>query len=559
MFRIPYVGSYIDAIFFDYTFGTCKYFLYLAIIVTCTIGMIRYDLFKIIISKRVLIAFTLVLSSLVMIVSGVHHEIIQVLGNDNFWKILLNYHTHFSSYFMSASYGDFFNLYITGGIFAEFSLGILELFTPIVFILIAIPLMLFGISIFINRKIFSFDWIKKMFPRLFQNEITSEYKMKITQIKESKIVEPDTVLIKSDIAINNATLPSIDYLLDTSENNNQENLQFVEEQAFLINKILRDNNIKTMKQKFNVMPIFSQIIYTLKDEDEVDDLLKYQFELYKKLNIGKFIISTRKNTVTFEILNPTPSKISIKNILKKIGSKKLLPVGIDINDKSVFFDIENNHSLAIYGTTGSGVSMLVLILIFSYIYLNRPDDAQVILLSPDKNGKIIFDNFSSLPHFKKAPALSIDECHVIIDEYMNDSSKRKSLIFFDSFEKFFANNFKRRQLFIAFLKKVNESKNTTLILSSKIVDNNSAGDDVYSLINEKYVLRLNSENESTSILKTDQAYNLYGTGDGFIVKKGEDKVRMQICYVGVNEVRYITKVISFFYDEIAIKEDEKNK
>jgi hypothetical protein len=84
LFRIPYVGSYIDAIFFDYTFGTCKYFLYLAIIVTCTIGMIRYDLFKIIISKRVLIAFTLVLSSLVMIVSGVHHEIIQVLGNDNF-------------------------------------------------------------------------------------------------------------------------------------------------------------------------------------------------------------------------------------------------------------------------------------------------------------------------------------------------------------------------------------------------------------------------------------------------------------------------------------------
>jgi hypothetical protein len=78
---------------------------------------------------------------------------------------------------------------------------------------------------------------------------------------------------------------------------------------------------------------------------------------------------------------------------------------------------------------------------------------------------------------------------------------------------------------------------------------------IYEHIDTKCILRLETEQESLWVFDTYRGVQLFGNGDGFFVDdKAKTKTRFQTCYLNVNELVEIIKIVKTFYE---VKEEQR--
>jgi len=203
---------------------------------------------------------------------------------------------------------------------------------PVVYLIAILPIFLLAISIYSNKDITFTSIFRKLFPHAFRKSSDGEN----IKVKEKKIKKVDKNMIENDVLHNGITYPSIDYLIDTSVDNQVENNEYVEEKLSIIDKILKGNNIYEFNISKNIMPIYSQVIINLKNDNNIDDVLKLQSKFKEELKIEHFLLLAKNNTITFEFTNKKPSAISFKDVLKKSGHLSRIPVGIDIKKNNVY-------------------------------------------------------------------------------------------------------------------------------------------------------------------------------------------------------------------------------
>ena len=87
------------------------------------------------------------------------------------------------------------------------------------------------------------------------------------------------------------------------------------------------------------------------------------------------------------------------------------------------------------------------------------------------------------------------------------------------------------------------------ILLAINVNNESIEPKIYENTNARFILRLENEHESLKVFDSYRGVQLYGNGDGYYFDNmNGKKTRFQTCYLNVNELAEIVKVIKTFYN-----------
>ena len=94
-----------------------------------------------------------------------------------------------------------------------------------------------------------------------------------------------------------------------------------------------------------------------------------------------------KNVIGIEIPNSDKNPVYLSELFKNekfVSNEKnlILALGKDISGHAVFANLENMPHLLIAGTTGSGKSVGINVMITSILYKHSPDDCKFILIDP---------------------------------------------------------------------------------------------------------------------------------------------------------------------------------
>lgn len=111
--------------------------------------------------------------------------------------------------------------------------------------------------------------------------------------------------------------------------------------------------------------------------------------------------------VGIEIPNETSASVSLRSILEsKEWAKKNTPlafaVGLNITGEPIVLDLASLPHLLIAGTTGSGKSVMMNVMVMSMLFRNTPDDLKFVLVDPKGNE---MSSYIDMPHLA-APVIS---------------------------------------------------------------------------------------------------------------------------------------------------------
>jgi hypothetical protein len=310
--------------------------------------------------------------------------------------------------------------------------------------------------------------------------------------------------------------------------------------------LLKQHNIEYIKKVITIMPIFSQIQFQFKNEAECEAILKLNDKFLLSFHNEKLLILSKGNYVIFEFINKDPSKIGFKQLFKKVGKNKL-PIGINLDKKVVCADLENNQNIFIVGKVGGGTTMVMTNLIIGFGYTHNPKNSEIIILENNNRAGNLLKTFDELPHITNRDTVGSDKCKSTIDNIIKNKLTKKTLIVFNEFDNFVKQSYANRELIIHLLQFASTNKLCHVVLASKVVNNNSAGDDIYSLFDEKFILKTETEKESIELLNSPRAYQLCGYGDTFFLDKTNNRERIQTSYISKNELSSMIAIINTFF------------
>lgn len=107
-----------------------------------------------------------------------------------------------------------------------------------------------------------------------------------------------------------------------------------------------------------------------------------------------------KSAVGIEVPNKVKASVSIRDILESkefdlLDSKTPLALGKDVSGKNIISSIDKMPHLLIAGSTGSGKSVCINVILISLLYKSRPDELKLILIDP----KVVeLGIYNEIPH-----------------------------------------------------------------------------------------------------------------------------------------------------------------
>ena len=110
-----------------------------------------------------------------------------------------------------------------------------------------------------------------------------------------------------------------------------------------------------------------------------------------------------KALVGIEVPNRSVASVRFRNLLesREVMSRRqeplLMVLGKDVSDEVVATNLDKLPHLLIAGTTGSGKSVCINVLLLSLLYRNTPEDLQLILVDPKR---VELTPYNKIPHLK---------------------------------------------------------------------------------------------------------------------------------------------------------------
>ncbi len=143
----------------------------------------------------------------------------------------------------------------------------------------------------------------------------------------------------------------------------------------------------------------------------VKKILQYQSDIAMALesNGGVRIVAPipGKNAVGVEVPNKKIATIGLRDIIttQDFTSSPHLAVGLgrDISGSTILCDIKQMPHLLVAGSTGSGKSVCLSVILVSLLYKLGPDDLKLILIDPKR---VEFSAFNGLPHMMIPEAIT---------------------------------------------------------------------------------------------------------------------------------------------------------
>lgn len=234
----------------------------------------------------------------------------------------------------------------------------------------------------------------------------------IAKPKEKKIKEePKTKSAATIHTIGNYALPLIS-LLDEVSTKSKSNANAVSAASkgkrlieilneFGVNAVLVATHIGPAVTKFEVRPDSNVKISKIAS---IQDNIKMELSA-KELRIEAPIPG--RNAVGVEIPNIETTPVRLIEMMREVPSDKmnrklLYPLGKDLMGKPVYSELDKMPHLLVAGSTGSGKSVFVNVMITNFLLRTSPDELKLLLIDPKK---VEFASFSTIPHLI-APVIS---------------------------------------------------------------------------------------------------------------------------------------------------------
>ena len=247
---------------------------------------------------------------------------------------------------------------------------------------------------------YSFQWLlSKRSSSLHNEKVYVEPKINFENIKNEPVSNFDAIqnteaIVPEQKEINldsdDYKAPSVDFLthpdnkLKTNFNEDELNSN-----AEILKKVLMD--FKIDGEIINISPGPIVTMYELQPAPGVkaSKIISLSDDIARNMSAmsARVAIIPGRNVVGIEIPNDTKQPVYLSELFlhEKFSQNEknlILALGKDINGKAVFTNLEDMPHLLIAGTTGSGKSVGINVMITSILFKHSPEDCKFILIDP---------------------------------------------------------------------------------------------------------------------------------------------------------------------------------
>lgn len=283
------------------------------------------------------------------------------------------------------------------------------------FVLAVSPKELFAkIGEFFSRESDADKNNKKVIGKLAAKEPDHEMTIKGAGIKEeprklsrkemriANKAKPAEVATPTQVVVNNSNwkFPAISLL---SSNKSDPDPGDIKGNAKIIENTLAEFGIEGTVEGANVGPRVTQYLLSPQSGVKLSKISNMEDEFRKNLSVESIRIEAPipgQRFVGIEVPNKKSAFVNMRSILETpawVNSKDPLSfaVGLDISGKPIVSALDKLPHLLIAGTTGSGKSVMMNVLLASLLYRNTPDQLKMVLIDPKGNEMA---SYADMPH-----------------------------------------------------------------------------------------------------------------------------------------------------------------
>lgn len=569
LIRFPYVGSFFDATFFSILFGYTKYVAYFLIYF--------YLLFDWYLKKKNFklnwkyvgmgILIWLIVS---IIISAVGIQIDYSPFRNQFQSVqqyLNGSDDSFFGYWLKNDWGSvatsdfkvnnwfFLNPRSYGGIISFIIVILFESIAPIILaIIMSLALITIG-GLYINK------YLKSHGKQVGNKQENNSLKVNVAK-KNNDISEYISLVDSKKFKL---PIGSIDNLNETKMDFEHDLELYAKEFTTKLDNFFKDFKIDIELQNTEIMYRSVTNTYKLKSKENLN-LLKANLENLQ-LEFTNLEINYYFENYIFVISQKLDLKsiISLKEILLAIGEQNYYSFALGkLSDrKALYFKTLNQPNTIIFGSKGSGHSMLMSNMILSISALNNENLLNINII--DSSGKTL-KNLQNLPQTKSF-AIDNASSETILDNIVELIKERKDLIKENKVKNVFEYNLKftdKKEITPNLLvihgleelllwnkdntiKKLefilNNSLQTGIIvlISSSVINKDTTS--LNKLFNNLVVLKTETTEDSQKLLDSDKAKYLWGSGDA-ILKTNNEMYHFQTFFVNKEETNNIVDIIN---------------
>jgi S-DNA-T family DNA segregation ATPase FtsK/SpoIIIE len=202
----------------------------------------------------------------------------------------------------------------------------------------------------------------------------------------------------------NYKLPPIDLLVDRSGENKDKKIgrDVVENQSKMLIKVLEDFGVKGLAVGAKVGPVITLHEFEPEAGTKASRVIALSDDIARSMSSvsARIAVVSGKTSIGIELPNPKREMIFLREMLEAKDykfSQFYLPIilGKDIGGETMIADLAKMPHLLIAGTTGSGKSVGLNVMILSLLYKLRPDECKFIMIDPKMLELSIYDG---IPH-----------------------------------------------------------------------------------------------------------------------------------------------------------------
>lgn len=133
-----------------------------------------------------------------------------------------------------------------------------------------------------------------------------------------------------------------------------------------------------------------------------------------------------RNLVGVEIPNKSQEIVSLKSMLesptmRKAKSKLAIPLGLDVSGNPIVADIGKTPHMLVAGTTGSGKSVLMNVIIMSLLFRASPNEVKMIMIDPKR---VELTAYNDIPHLLSPVVVEADKSVSALKWAVKEMDKR---------------------------------------------------------------------------------------------------------------------------------------
>jgi len=270
-------------------------------------------------------------------------------------------------------------------------------------------------------------------------------------------------------------------------------------------------------------------------------------------------IPDKISTVGIEVPNRVVSPVCIRDVLGSRAftdspSKVSFAVGKDISGQPIVGNIARLPHMLIAGTTGSGKSVCTNSLIISLLYKAAPEEVRLIMVDPKM---VELSVYNGIPHLLIPVVTDPKKAAGALQWAVSEMMKR-----YQKFSEVGAKDLASYNNHAAQREDLEPMPQIVVVIDELADLMLVAAKEVEESICSRIAFAVASSLESRIILDTTGAEKLVGKGDMLYAPLGQDKLRVQGCFITEEEVANVVDFIkegaSAQYDEQVMHEIEKN-